>query len=258
MKDTVRFGEYTLSGSVFWLLICSFATLLILFNEGTVNLSGAIAHWKEWFNPLLVEIQGDAGGAVKAVLAVICLVLLFFTGMLLDLLSQYYFAFYETNTIRLWILKEHHIWMDDLMAKHPKFIQQDYKLFLEVELREKCPPSQWCEQFNLWRKQRYRYNKLRSFMISYIMVNANSSAHDELKNQLNLWRTSRAISMSILLFSTLLFIVNVAERSHPLIFSAFIIIPYGLYACSKAISKGMFSRMCLSLFSLMYTTDKQN
>lgn len=248
MKDTVRFGEYTLSGGILWLLFSSFITLVVLLNGDGFTLTGAVELWTGWFQPL---ININKNSSINTLLVAVVVVLLFLTGLLLDLLSQHYFSLLETIYFRHWIIKEHRSWMDDLIAKHPKFIQQDYLKFLEEPAFDwRRPTTQRC-------KQCYRYNKLRAFMTSYILVNAGSSSHSELMNQLNLWRTSRAISMSMMLFCTLLFIVNLVEGSQWQIFVSSILVPAFLLTSSLAISKSMFSRMCMNIFALLYAVERE-
>jgi hypothetical protein len=257
MKDTVRFGEYTLFGGILWLFVACFTTIISLINtpETTVSISATIALWMEWIQPIINE---STHTAIKSLGTAIFVVVLFLTGLLLDILSEYYFAPYEALHFRHWILKDHRSWLDTLVDRYPEFIEKEYKQFLEQPFLSWKEPKNWFKRAIEWQKQRYRYKKLRLFLISYIMTHANSSTHTEMMNQLNLWRTGRAISMSMLFFCTMLFYaVNAIEATTLLIFIISIIIPGILFYASVVLSKELFSKMCIHLFAVTYAIDKE-
>jgi hypothetical protein len=96
-----------------------------------------------------------------------------------------------------------------------------------------------------------KYERLLSFFTSYIMSQSGSAQLTLMADQYSLWRTARAIATALYLL-TLEAILNFEGFFVPI---AVLILSVGV---TTLIISGTYSRLCFTLFSLMYVAcDKQ-
>lgn len=261
MKITTRFAEYSITGGLFWLSLFLFATLLQLLIAGThPTPSNAFMLWGVWLGalqPLATIMNGlpaELQSAIGTVLATLGVILIFLTGILLDLISPIFFTPIETHFFRKWLVNCNHSWLRPLLATHGEFVGEDFTQFASGRLFD------WRHPLRCWFTQRHRYNKLRTFMLSYVLMFADSAGIDEFMDTVHLWHTSRALSGAMV---TLAFLLNVtplinyqaveAQQVETVAMIA-IGVPLLLVAISLIVTLGTYSRMCMTMCSLLYIT----
>ncbi len=242
MKAAVRFAEYSLTGGFFWLNVFLLLTLLHL-DAGHGTWTGALLDlWSGWLRRL-DEALGRAGG-LEALITALTLLVVFATGLLLDLLAPIFFAPFEVAAFRRFFRDPRQTWMDELTRRQGDHLHHD----LEDFLRE--PVFSWRDP-RLAGRQRHRYERLRAFLLVHLYTHAAGTRLDELLDQLRLVRTSRALSLSLALLALFLAtLVGLAEEgsfASRYAEAAAILIPLGLFFLSVAITRATFQRLCLLL-----------
>jgi len=247
MKATVRFAEYSLTGGFFWLNVFLLLTLLHL-DAGQGGWTKALlALWSDWLQRL-DETLGRAGG-MEALTTALALLVVFATGLVLDLLAPLFFAPFEVATFRRFLRDPHQAWMGELAHRHGDYLGRD----LEDLLRE--PVFSWRDP-RLAGRQRRRYERLRAFLLAHLYTRAAGTHLDELLDQLRLVRTSRALSLSLALLALFLAtLVGLAEGgsfASRYAEAAAILIPLALFFLSVTLTRATFQRLCLLLSAFAY------
>ncbi|MDP2060090.1 MAG: hypothetical protein Q8J97_10135, partial [Flavobacteriaceae bacterium] len=94
--------------------------------------------------------------------------------------------------------------------------------------------------------------RLQSFLFSFVLVFSGASNFEILMNEMYLWRLCRTIATTIVIFSFEFLFINRFNNSF--IFS---ILFAFLITVSILITTKAYSRMCSTLFSLTYVTEKK-
>jgi hypothetical protein len=279
MQIDRRFADYGLTGGFF--LICQ------------LGLLWALGYWPR----ILGELQALQLPPDKSLLAPIitgfagafAVIAVFVAGLILDLLASLF------RTIEMRVFSRHldrnSDWINTLIEAHKTYCGSDCETFQRAmhEL-----PSPWklgidTGAFTLWKRESRRryltalkvnfglgiareYERLSSFFTSYIMVQAGSSAHLTLMaDQYSLWRTARAIATAIYVFIFELFLLPSVSffLLGKDLFAAFpenLVVAYFVVFVPLFIGVGLifyiihgtYSRLCFTLFSLVYVAyDKQ-
>jgi hypothetical protein len=108
------------------------------------------------------------------------------------------------------------------------------------------------------------YERLWSFFASYVVVQSGSSQLSLMVDQYHLWRTGRAVSAALLiLFFEVQFLVvwpavlHISARGIPFLLG--FVFPLAVTVLAMVITLGTYSRLCFTLFALVYVTqDKRN
>src|SRR5262245_25237943 len=277
MQISSRFTEYGLTGGFFW--ICQ---LILLWYSGKIQLllsNLPIVHIPN-------EISQIASAAVTGLLGALVIFSVFVAGLLLDL-SAVIFRPVEMRVFHR-NLERNRSWLGRLIDDHKGYCGADYEEF-ERRFGGSSYFKDQLAKFNIFffwnreRRQRYLdaverdlggrltrpYERLWSFLASYVVVVSGSSQLGLMLDQYHLWRTGRAISIAlyIVFFEVQLFIVipstlhltsHMTEPSFlvPLVGSFF---PLCGALLATAITLGTYSRLCYTLFALVYVTqDKRN
>lgn len=262
MNISTRITEYSITGGLLWVNVFLFATLLNLQLSGqTISPDHAMRLWGDWIRAMTPLTQSLAGlspslqGSIGALLAALAIVVIFFSGILLDLLSPMFFISFEMLFFQKWLISKNRPWLDRLIADNRDFIGEDYHCFINTKAFNWRRPLAWFER-------RRCYNKLWTFLLSHIMVFSNAAGLDELMDRVHLWRTSRAISTSMVVLGCLM-------NFTPLVHAPFehdatlnialtaVGVPLVLFAVSALITLGTYSRMCVVLCALAYATVKK-
>ncbi len=260
-----RFAEYGLTGAFFWLL------QLFLFWRSNAAQELLAATLRD--APLTQLGESKVIEALVTSLATaVAIIAVFVAGLLLDLMASYFLP------LEMGVFKAHldrnDGWLQGLLAEHGSYIGTDYS-----ELRTKFgDPSlarslirgfgglvfwrserrraYWASVQQGWGRWRLvrRYERLWSFFASYVVVLSGSSQLSLMVDQYYLWRTGRAISTALLLvfmqsqFSGLWLSVS---GSAPFLGLA---IPLAAMAVAFSITLATYSRLCFTVFSLVYVT----
>jgi hypothetical protein len=273
MQIGSRFTEYGLTGGFFW--ICQ-----ILFFTYTGQAKTLLSYLsnvqppKDWI--------WQIGSTAISALAIIAV---FVAGLLLDLLAVYF------RPTEMHVFHQHLVrnrdWLGRLIAEHKGYCEADYEEF-ERKFRGSPVAKDRRARFGislLWNRERRQqyvagrkrdrearkvwkgarpYERLWSFFASYVLVESGSSQLSLMVDQYYLWRTGRAVSMSLVV---VFFEIQLVDRfftplpmKHPwlhAILGSLVLLTLG--TISIMITKQIYSRLCFTLFALVYVTqDKRN
>jgi len=248
MTNTERLTEYSISGGMFWLALFAFATVTQLPSGGSFQ--EAIILWEFWIKSLadVLAPLNEAGDVLKSafgtVFGVLGIIMIFCTGILLDIFSAVLFAFPEMCHFKRWLVRNNSNWVNQLCEENKSYIGSAFTLFLDEKLLDAKDPGQFF-------RQRQRYTKLRSFLVSFILLNANEGHSADLMNQLRLWRQSRAIAAAMVTMGAAL------NFSSPNNLWLAILIPVVLFLVSYSIALGMFARVNVTMCSMAYLLNKK-
>ncbi len=246
MQIGSRFTEYGLTGGFFW--ICQF---IFLWRSGqTQTLLGKLSTVQN-------QIPEHLPIAITSLVSALAIIAVFVTGLLLDLLAGYF------RPLEMGVFHKHLVrnrdWLGRLIANHKGYCEADYEEF-ERQFDRTSPPSASQKRLFAVLKRAWvagPYERLWSFFTSYIFVESGSLQLSLMVDQYYLWRTGRAVSVSliILLFETsmLTYFLVVSHRSlHPFLQ---LFLPGGLSVVSFIITRQIYSRLCFTLFALVYVTQ---
>ncbi len=223
MNISTRITEYSITGGLLWVNVFLFVTLLEL-SEGSINLNAASKVWATWIAamaPLKATLEMALPAALQSslgtLLGALVIIVIFFSGIVLDLIAPLFFVPIELYFFRKWLVQK----------KHPM----------------------------AWFEQRRYFQKISAFLLSHIMVFSQAAALEELMDRIHLWRTSRAISTSMVVVAVLLTFGPRGVAHHPWMIAT--VVPLLVTLISALITLGTYSRMCLFLCSLTYSTMRR-
>jgi hypothetical protein len=265
MQIGSRFTEYGLTGGFFW--ICQ---LLFLTYSGQAK--ALMLYLKTVpFQDIPDRIWQIGSPAISA----LAIIAVFVAGLLLDLLAVYF------RPVEMRVFYQHLVrnrdWLCRLIADHKAYCEADYEEF-ERQFSEKSLAKDMLTGclfvFGFWKReirQQYAagvkrtwrarpYERLWSFFASYVFVQSGSSQLSLMVDQYYLWRTGRAVSISLVILFVELQLLNYFpsyRSAQPFFLQLFL--PLGLSILSIIITREMYSRLCFTLFALLYVTqDKRS
>jgi len=261
MNISTRITEYSITGGLLWVNVFLFATLLEL-SVGGINLNAASKVWATWIaamaplkRTLEMALPAALQSSLGTLLGALVIIVIFFSGIVLDLIAPVFFVRVELYFFRKCLVQKNRGWLDRLIAANGEFIAADYQTFVGGRVIDWKHPFAWFEQ-------RRCFQKISAFLLSHIMVFSQASALEELMDRIHLWRTSRAISTSMVVLAVLLTFSPLAPLSRglgndPRLWMIATVIPLLLTLISGLITLGAYSRMCLFLCSLTYSTMRR-
>jgi hypothetical protein len=261
MKISDRFTDYGLIGGLFWMMQ---ALLLWLIMPGSASLPVELIK-------NIGTISPGAQSVLTALLGALAVVVIFTTGLLLDLFGSFYLRYIEMTAFHA-LAKTNESWLRRLFEKYPDYVQSDWTLLLRL-------PSWWSKQqwiaglkvFVFW-NARYRkeyaeelranlvprgsYVRLQALLFSYVFLHSGTENIELLTNQISLWNTSRTIAAVLALFAVeapLLWIFSGRQFLLPQMFSYLVQLLFT--AAAFAITTAAFRRVCSTLLALAYLID---
>jgi hypothetical protein len=276
MQFDRRFADYGLTGGFF--LICQLVVLWA-FGYGPMILDKLRALRL----PLLTE-PSLIGPIITGFAGALGIIAVFVVGLLLDLLA----SLFRSMEMRVFArhLGRNSDWLINVVETHKAYCGTDYET-IQRAFREQPIARQLLaglDVFMFWKREKreryvaavklgwawglvHPYERLWSFFTSYIVVLSGSAQLTLLADQYSLWRTARAIATALQLISaetSLLFfwvaVSSLVTSPSGLVQPYFLVAVVSLAAMSLSmyITLGTYSRLCFTLFSLVYVTyDKQ-
>ncbi len=274
MQIGSRFTEYGLTGGFFWICQLFFLTY-----------SGQAKTLLSYLSTVpLAQIPDRIWQIGSTAISALAIIAVFVAGLLLDLLAVYFRRF------EMPVFQEHLVrnrdWLGRLIADHKGYCEADYeefdRLYRETpRLYRETPVAKagFLSGFRFWnREQRQRnaaniklsskkmgrpYERLWNFLTSYVLVESGSSQLSLMVDQYYLWRTGRAVSISfVILFFEIQLFLPLLEHWHGPSLPQFLlrfVLQFTLTFASVMITKALYSRLCFTLFALVYVTqDKRN
>ena len=262
MKISDRFTDYGLIGGLFWMMQ---ALLLWLIMPGSASLPVELIK-------NIGTISPGAQSVLTALLGALAVVVIFTTGLLLDLFGSFYLRYIEMMAFHA-LAKTHESWLRRLFEKYPDYVQSDWTLLLRL-------PSWWSKQqwisalkvFVFW-NARYRkeyvealranlvprgsYVRLQAFLFSYVFLHSGTEKIELLTNQISLWNTSRTIAaaMALCAVEAPLLWLFFSERQFLLLRLFSYLFQLLFTAAAFAITTAAFRRVCSTLLALAYLID---
>ena len=251
MKPIAQLSEYGVTGGVLLLNLFIFATLLNLHADITFPETVKVwQHWTEALAPLSAPFVGNKllEPLLSIIIATLSVILVFCTGLLLELAAPWFFTPLEMLAFKRRLARKDSLWADELMRAHHPLIEDDYRRFVNDPLFAWRLPQRLLQQ-------RARYTRLHSFICSYLSFNAHGASQEQLQEQIRLWRTSRAVSTSMIFLGVALNYMHVGGdlAEHALIVLG---IPVVLFAFSALTTYTIYSRLCMTLCSLLYLSSR--
>ncbi|MBH5390453.1 hypothetical protein [Bradyrhizobium diversitatis] len=263
-----RFADYGLTGGLF--LVCQLGLLWALGYWFPV-LKELEKLWLPPNNSLLAPITAGFAGAL-AVIAV------FVVGLVLDLLASYF------RNLEMHVFTTHlhynRDWLNGLFEANKVYCGKDFEPFQRMQQDLLSRSQQGLGDvlmiLKLWKLESRRtyvelakalfgrmpsqYQRLWSFLISYIAVQSGSSTQLSLMtDEYSLWRTARAIGLALFIFAAEVFLIPVYSNDASMLtfFFGALFFLFGMIF-SMYITHATYSRLCFTLFSLVYVIyDKQ-
>ena len=267
MQIGSRFTEYGLTGGFFWICQLVFLTYsgqakTLLSYLPTVKLP-----------PEAAPFSQIASTAISSLVAALAIIAVFVAGLLLDL-SAVYFRSLEIRAFNRHLVRNRD-WLVRLIADHKAYCEADYEAF-EHRFGGTSFAKDMLAGFGVflfWKQERRQqyvaamkrgwgwklgrpYERLWSFFTSYILVQSGSSQLSLMVDQYYLWRTGRAVSVSLVILSFEVLLPYLFP-SRELSFLDFLVslIPSALSALAVMITLETYSRLCFTLFALVYVTE---
>ncbi len=266
MKNIALLTEYGITGTLLTFNLFIFGTLLSLQMPGdslTLNFHDAFILWTGWFQKL-ADALGPLGhndaitSAANAVLATLATLFIFCTGFLLEITAPLFFTILEMAIFRRWLTSSDQVWIEKIVERNQALVKKDFEGFTKVEQRRWFVPRGFL-------RHRQEYNRLRSFVFSYLFVYANDVNTDELTGHIRLWHTTRAVATSMIYLGVLLTCLSVtgldnAGKSGEITNEAMLLsvgVPLLLFIGSALLTLAIFSRLCNILRSLIFLVDQR-
>ncbi len=240
MNISPRFAEFGMTGAFF--LISQLGVIVFLSSHGEFTILSQ--HWAtviDTFHSNLPEALRKSSDSLVTVIGVICI---FITGLILDLIGSY-FAFLEIIIFSRHI-QRNQVWLNVLTYQVPGNVLNDYR-----EYRDRFGSGFIVSLPRLWDRVclSREYRNLQAFLFSYVQVF--SSVSSVLDDNMHLWRTSRAISTTMLILAAEVIWVDALNDRFQFLY--FLLI----FGVSALITLRSYSRLCFTLFSLASVTQEK-
>ena len=243
MQISSRFTEYGLTGGFFW--ICQ---LFVIWWFGQPH---AVLSYLSNVQKQIPHGFSSVGSTALSALAIIAV---FVTGLLLDLLAVY-FRRMEMDVFWQHLVRNQD-WLSRLITEHKSYCESDYEELKRwhdtaSEKKIRLRPVAGLKQHL---KNASAYERLWSFFTSYVLVLSGSTELGLMVDQYHLWRTGRAVSV-------VLVIVNLEAGFLPKLLHAptlpwlGLLLPLVLLLFAWMITRETYSRLCFTLFALVYVTE---
>lgn len=239
MNISPRFAEFGMTGAFF--LLSQLGMIVLLDSERAFL--GAIEAWASVLNVYQASLPTMLQVTTTSLFTVVGVISIFVTGLILDLAGSY-FVFLEMVLFSRH-LNRNQVWLNELAAQCQQNVQEDYRR-LRDDFGTGFLVGPRMVRARVQMNQPYK--NIQAFLFSYI--HCFSSMSEMLVDSIHLWRTSRAISTTLLIIS-----VEVAfspGKSHQVL-----LVFAGLFSLSALITLRSYSRLCFSLFSLACVTQQK-
>src|SRR6266704_4976348 len=118
MNISTRITEYSITGGLLWVNVFLFATLVNL-PVDQITLNAALQKWVTWFAamaPLKATLEMALPAALQSslgtLLGALVFIVIFFSGIVLDLIAPLFFVPIELYFFRKWLVQKNRGWLD--------------------------------------------------------------------------------------------------------------------------------------------------
>lgn len=261
MLISERYSEYGITGAFFWII--QIFMLIKFYDDSPLSI------WQNWMSeiaPFFSAIPDILQVSVAGVLGAIGIMAIFIAGLLLDLLGIL-LSFQERIVFTKQLIQSK-FWLQPFTEKNKSFLGSDYEILIS------SPESLWHSEKNHTLKSflrifffksrrdvnRYReaFSRLQSLLISNVMIYSDTSKLEFFNNHIHLWRTTRELCVAVYVFTFEFGIIFTHGQNHGSLYG-FILISINLILVilSTIILRLSYSRMCSTLFALLYLIEEQ-
>lgn len=237
---STRFTEYGLTGTFFII-----TQILLFYNLQDSSLYGDVITYLGNFHNSIGLLSSENTSSLLTALAFVSV---FVIGLSLDLLGSVFLK-KEMHCFAL-EMKKNVTWLSAFVEKNKNYMADDYTQILNTFGNTKVFTSLFS-----YIKTISNVDRVRSFFISYVLVNLGNDKSQILIEQIHLWRTGRVVSVIIWVFSAEILLIEYFSSSFS--YSTFGVIVVSLIV-STYLARSAYQRMLTTLFSLMYIVTKQN
>lgn len=240
-----RFTEFGMTGAFFWI-----GQLLVLVNIDNTSAGDFISYWANLSNEFYETIPEAFRDSTTTLLTTFGVIGIFVTGLILDLISAPYTLF--ENILLNRHIKKNNGWLEPLFKNFSREIHAIYQELLKAFYKPLAfSPANYVSRIKLIGPCK----RIQSFLFSFIHIFSSNSTSNILTDNMHLWRTSRAISSTLLILAVeiLLLQKGIGEISFfaILFYTTLMLLAFSLTGIS-------YNRMCHSLFTLACVTQKKH
>jgi hypothetical protein len=262
MTLSSRLGDYGITGAFF--VVAQMIGFVLIDPGGSAQRA----------RDVLIHIDAITSAApalstsLASLLTVLALILVFFVGLVIDLLG-FYAPSVEVVSFRRRLAMHDH-WLSPLLATHADFLGIDVKRLIDEyhpapsalaavkEIVTTIPfsKSYWRIVARNWRFVRVigAYQRLFSFMVTLALRNAGPSGAEVLRDQLSLWRTSRAISTALVFLAMEVLVLGFRNGFES--YWRVQIIYFTCWMLATGLCVRSFHQVCESVFSALYIDNQ--
>jgi len=247
MKISDRLTDYGLIGAFFWMVELPAWALGFFPHMSWANIRGL---WR-------IFVTVATNPSLAALLGVLALVLIFFTGIVIDTFAAIVFSRAETKAF-IGYMQRNESWMLGVMNENRAYIQDDWEqlvaalpyysargIFKRLAHRPKRGDRIRPEERSL---------RIQGLMFSSVFLAPGMDKVELLNTQMSLWNTSRGIAGALILVS-LLQLVSLREN-HSFGYVAFFFFLVSVAFVAVIVARYTYKRLCSTLFALAYLATK--
>jgi hypothetical protein len=205
VKISDRLADYVVMGGFFWAVQLMNIAALGAADQG----------WKLSLRSLsafAAATPKEAIVPIAAIVGTLTLIVVFTTGVFIDLLGSFYFKFVEAKEFKAHAGKNA-VWMNTLMVRYAHYVQNDWTIILDVPLGwnkrswaiglkgtkfwNMKAMKEWAAAVKSLLAARRAYTRMHSFLFAWISLMAGADKIELLNTQLSLWSVSRAFAMTL-------------------------------------------------------------
>ncbi len=263
MTLSSRLGDYGITGTFF---VVAQMTGFVLTDPG-----GSEQRARDVLKHLdaITSVAPSLSTPLASLLTVLALILVFFVGLVIDLLGFYAPSLEVVSFRRRLALHDH--WLSPLLATHADFLGADVKRLIDeyhpapslvAGLKEalRTPPFSkryWRIWARNWRAYLVigGYQRLFSFMVTLALRNAGPSNAEAIRDALGLWRTSRAIATGLVFVAIEVLVLGAVYQrfgSNGRIAAIY----FACWALASALCVRSFRQVCETVFSALYISGQ--
>jgi hypothetical protein len=240
-----RFADYGLTGGFFLLVSLALFGWLLPAEACSLVSSLKIALGSNTFNAPTI-----LGTFIAGVFAAAFIVVVFFLGLLLDLLGS--MVMWERKIFRK-ELRRGKQWMNPVLNMYEEFLGKDFERLIEGKER-------WYERIFRRRRLLGRYSRVQSIILWHILLRVEPAKLEILSDQFRLCRVAGAIASGLFVSVCGVIVISVGyllgvelEPKRLTIGTLFSLL---LLELSFFLTVRTYSRYCLNLFSLLFSLSK--
>jgi hypothetical protein len=237
MQISSRFTEYGLTGGFFW--ICQ---LVVIWWFGQAQ--AVLSH----LSNVQKQIPHGFSSVGSTALSALAIIAVFVTGLLLDLLAVYF------RGMEMGVFWKHLVrnrdWLSRLITEHKDYCESDYE-----QLKQWQDTASKMKRLKQHLKNARAYERLWSFFTSYVLVLSGSTELGLMVDQYHLWRTGRAVStVLVIVYAEVLWVLPKFLHAPPIPWLGLLLM-FALLLVAFMITRQTYSRLCFTLFALVYVTE---